>query len=54
MDQIEQKKRNKLIDIYTELITSIIVYHLRSETYTEHLETTYDNILELIEALKNV
>ena len=54
MDQIEQKKRNKLIDIYTELITSIIVYHLRSVSDLEHLETTQDNILELIEALKNV
>ena len=52
MDEIEQKKRTKLIDVYVELITTIIVYHLRTETDKENLETIQDNVLELIEALK--
>ena len=52
-DAITLKKKNKLIDIYYELIT-IKLYHLRIESDYEKRGKIQEEIIEMIELLEQV
>ena len=52
-DAIEVAKRNKLIDIYVDLITTKI-YHFRTESDSEKRNEIEEMILELITMLRDV
>ena len=52
-DAIEVLKRNKLIDVYVDLLTTKI-YHLRTQTDYEKRKEIEDIILELIAMLRDV
>ena len=52
-DAIEVLKRNKLVNVYVDLITTKL-YHLRTQKDYEKRKETEDIILELIAMLRDV